>query len=279
MPDISNPFRGGPVLLLTIFVVTGCAPMKINLPAAVAAKGTVMKVQGLKGLNFSPKLSFGPYLTTHVKRGWVYSRNIGSKPAYNLWEQQFRMFTDPSAEKKRNRADNQFSFGISDGKIDAQVRCRENLVKEVLVMSTVIGEIGRTENYDYAFEGMILLQTPKDTSAWMLALMASYDENRTKDKAFFRILNGNEHGLLTNRTDSVIIRPLRLKKGVDRQGQEQELPFQLVAGYQFWIGEGVAGIVDLFGQRLWLYDEMEPQTKLLLASAAAAILLCRNATH
>ena len=51
------------------------------------------------------------------------------------------------------------------------------------------------------------------------------------------------------------------------------MPVKLAAGYELRIDDGVVGIIDTYENNIWVYNDLDKETRFIIASISSAILL------
>jgi len=262
---------------LTI-VFYSCASIKVDVPAKFAAEATNMHVKGLRGWRPSPKLSFGKYFTSAVKKGLVAQKEKNNIPGSFLGTQEMlHLFniskTDITATEK-----NKFHYKLSDGRLSAEIICLEKFTSQNQQLGGPhIGLYSKTLNAEYYLTGFIQNIKNKDTSLWNLQLYSKYN-NAENINQFPIVIPGIEQaGYLIHDNDSITIQPVKINKITTRKNKT-DIPVRLLSGYEFRIDDGVIGIVDILNDNIWLYNDLDDDTKLIIAAAASAILL-RKQNH
>ena len=117
----------------------------------------------------------------------------------------------------------------------------------------------------------------KDTLLWNLQLYSKYDSAENINQFPIVIPGIEQAGYLIHDNDSIAIRPVKINKITIRKNK-MDIPVRLPSGYEFRIDDGVVGMVDILNDNIWLYNDMDDDTKLIIAAAASAILL-RKQNH
>jgi hypothetical protein len=150
------------ITIAILFASCKSISMNVAVPDQFAANATQMKVSGLNGWKIKPKLTFGNYQTSKIKKGWVVTtggsdRNRG----FAIEERVMRLFK-MSRENIATDSKNKYKYTIQDGNLVAEVYCLENASREEITTKTPLGDFSTTKNFQYSFSAAILPQTIKD---------------------------------------------------------------------------------------------------------------------
>lgn len=269
---------------MSLLLLSSCTSIKLSVPQQFAAQATDMPVKGLNGWALHQQLSFGNFNTSKVKRGWNISSARADKPsAITTEDRLLKVFNIDKSNITVNQK-NKFQFTINDGNSTADIFCLEKLTKEELVVKSNnrwIGDTYDTKNYQYSFTAAILPMKIKDGAPWQLVLYNNYDEKKDTARKLFDLPYIEEEGYVTNGKETVIIKPLRVQQFTTKKGREAKFPVKMMSGYELRIDDAVAGIIDSFGNKIWFYNDLDADTRLLLASVSSALLLrkIQDTTH
>lgn len=265
-------------ILLFAILFSSCTAVKVSIPEKFRGQSTKFQVNGINGWMINQKLSFGPYQTSSVKRGWDFQGSIQyTKFKVSPEEMLLRVF-DINTDKRNLNQRNKFQFTIQDGELLAEIYATEKFLEKQLVYKSnnpFIGDISRTNSYKYAFTASILPLSEK-TDPWSLVLINRYDVSKDTARRLSNRPQIEEEGYATNGKDNISIRPLRTEK-VTTKADKQIKIFggEILTGYEIlWDGDLVA-IIDILDNSVWFYNDLEPSKKLLLSSISSAIFLKR----
>jgi hypothetical protein len=116
----------------------------------------------------------------------------------------------------------------------------------------------------------------KATDPWSLVLINKYDIRNDTARRLFDRPYVEEEGYVTNGKENIAIRPLRLDKVTTASGKETKVfGGKMLSGYELQWDGGVVGIIDILDNNIWIANNLQPDEKLVIASAASAILLKR----
>ena len=111
---------------------------------------------------------------------------------------------------------------------------------------------------------------------WSLVLINKYDIKADTARRLFDRPYVEEEGYATNGKDNIAIRPLRIEKVTTASGRETNVfGGKMLSGYELQWDGGVVGIIDILDNSVWVYNDLQPKEKLVLASVASAIMLKR----
>ena len=172
-----------------------------------------------------------------------------------------------------------FQYTLEDGNNMAEIYATEKFHEKQLVYQSKnewIGNASKTQKYEYAFTAAIVPLTVKEEQPWSVVLMNRYDVADNKNKGIFERPYVEEEGYATNGKENIAIRPLRIEKMTTASGKETKVfGGKLLSGYELRWDNGVVGIVDILDNNVWIYNDLEPKEKLILASISSALLLKR----
>jgi hypothetical protein len=262
------------VIITIAALYASCKSAKINVavPDQFAANATQMKVSGLNGWKMKPQLTFGNYQTSKVKAGWVVSsggndRNSGITTEERLLK-VFKMPRETITQNSRNK----YQYTIQDGDLMAEVYCIEKTTKETVNTETPLGQFGKTKNYQYSFSAAIIPQTIQD-EPWQLVFYNSYDSKKDTARKFWERPNIEREGYVTNGKIRIDIRPIFTDRVVGKDGKETKTLVKLLMAYELKIEGGVIGVIDVFNNNVWIYNDLDKDMKLIVASVSSAILM------
>ena len=266
-------------LFLTLLVLTSCTAAKVSVPEAFRKQSTQYPVKGLNGWTIHQKLSFGPYQTSVIKRGWDFASSVqytrfGISPEAAL----LKVF-DINTDKRSLAQRNQFQYTLEEGNQVAEIYATEKFSEKQLVYKSnnpYIGSASKTNRYDYAFTAAIVPLTGKEKDPWSLVLINRYDIAKDTARKLFDRPYVEEEGYATNGKENIAIRPLRLENVTTKSGRQTKVfGGKMLSGYELQWDGGVVAIIDILDNSIWLYNDLEPSEKLMLSSIASAIMLKR----
>jgi hypothetical protein len=259
--------------VLIILMYSSCDTIRMAVPSEFASQATEMKVKGAKG----KKLSFGSYKTTKVKRGWArsYNRRKGGFVQINT-EDLFMEVFGVTKINTRTASNQKFHYDINEGKLSAHLFGHERSVSNNIEVKTrkssLLELLGTTENAHYSLLVTILPETDKYKDPWKLVTEINYDREKDSPSGWFRPMYLEEKGYATNQTDSIFIRSFYVKTVVNKKGKEMTTPMHVTSGYELTWEGGIVCVIDLMGKNVWMYNDLEPSEKFILAAISSVIM-------
>ena len=265
-------------IILAVVLLSSCTAAKISVPDKFQQQSTRLPVKGVNGWKINQKLSFGPYQTSAIKRGWDFKGSLQYTKFNVSPEEMLLMVFDINTDKRNLNQRNKFQFTIQEGDRIAEIYATEKFSEKQLVYKSnnpYIGDFSKTQRYEYAFTAAILPLTEKK-DPWSLVLVNRYDKAKDTASHPFDRPYVEEEGYVTNGKENITIRPLRIEN-VTTKGSKQTKAFggKMLSGYELQWDGGVVAIIDILDNSVWMYIELEPSEKLLLSSIASAIFLKR----
>jgi hypothetical protein len=264
-------------LLLVLF--TSCTTAKISVPAQFSSQATQMPVKGLNGWMVNQQLSFGPYQTSKIKRGWDFRSSLQYTKFRLSPEEYILKVYDINTDKATHNQRNRFQYTISEGALEAEIYATEKFQEKGLVYKSnnpYIGSVSKTNRYEYSFTAAIVPLSQTGEDPWSLVLINKYDIQKDTARRLFDRPYVEEEGYATNGKENIAIRPLRIDKVTTASGRETKVfGGKMLSGYELQWDGGVVGIIDILDNNIWLANNLEPKEKLVVASVASSILLKR----
>lgn len=222
--------------LLLLLALGACTPAAMRLEPGLAERSGAMPVQGRMGWQIGQTLSYGPYATGPVERGWT----LGYDVPFVL---RFRGAREALAFR-------QFApHGAADVVLANRLRDWELPVAADFFSVAVIDET--------ALAGSVI--APR--GVWDLFVQSSSgDLAGTRSDGFVR----SADALVTLHE----VREFATADGAPA------LPSDRPLGYEFRIAGRIVGAVELIdGGRVWLEPSLDGEQHLVLASVASSLLL------
>jgi hypothetical protein len=260
------------VIIVTLFASCKTASLSVAVPDRFAANATQMKVTGLKNGKRKPQLTFGNYQTTKLKTGWIVSSAGNGRNSGITTEERLLKVFKLSRETLTSNTKNKYQYTIQDGNLMAEVYCLEKTTREDITTTTRLGVFSETKNIQYSFSAAIIPQTIKD-EPWQLVFYSNYDRKKDTARKFFERPYVEREGYVTNGKIQIDIRPILTGKVITKDGKETKTLVPLLMAYELKIDNGVIGIVDVFNKNIWIYNDLENDLKLIIASVSSAILM------
>jgi hypothetical protein len=276
-------------LLFIITVVTSsCKTAKIilDVPSDVSNHATKIGVSGIrgKGLPGSKRpLKFEQEFTGTFKDGWVVTSDIFDKTPGGIFSAEAvkrGLLSNMGIEINNvtSKKTDKYQFTVSDSKNSIIAFCYQKYlgksinynIKNRIDFSTATNEAS-------SFVASFLYETGLEKSEWFLEL--KYDRETPGGIVATNLREGMaiEKGFLANKTDTIHIKPLFIKRNAEKIAEKSIVKsFEIVGGYEFMYDKKTIGIVDLFNPSIWFFAESNTKFKSLVASAATALLLRRR---
>jgi hypothetical protein len=247
------------------------------VPDEFSAEATRMPVGNIGNGSGKKEIDFGGYQSSRIKRGWnITSSRYDRNTRVSTEERVLRAFGIDKNNITTNQKD-KFQFTLQKDNGWAEIYAMERQVTEetrVLTGTRLLGDIGMLKNAQYSFSAAIITGV-EEKDQWDLVIYSSKDPHKNKDKNIFERNAWEGSGLMTNGIDSFVIRTVEIDKVVSQNGKQSTMPFPLFRAYEFRADDAVSAIVDTFGKNIWMYNELDEKTRLVIAAASAAILLRR----
>jgi hypothetical protein len=245
------------IILFCMLSGTGMAQKNIIISGTLAAHSQQTEVKlGTQWFGKTFRIRFGDYAIVSSKMGWGKENS-----STNFW-----------GTKIKSNKSQRFSFVLADKRGDSafvnavdQVSSKELSELQLLPNLSISPDYTEEENKSFS----ATIQTGKDTgNIWALVILQS----KTKD--------GDEthSAWLTSNTRKIEMRPV----SSNTPGNTKTLPAK---GYEFfengnslgalqYLGAGMGGLNKLYA---WIHDSLDPQLKLVLASAMASVFQLKGA--
>lgn len=266
-------------IFIAAILLTSCTAAKLSVPEAFQKQSTRHSVKGLNGWMINQKLSFGPYQTSTIKRGWDFASSVQyTKFSMSPEEAVLKVF-DVNTDKRNLNQRNKFQYTLEEGNHLVEIYATEKFSEKQLVYKSnnpYIGSASKTNRYDYAFTAAIVPLTGKEKEPWSLVMINKYDVAKDTARRLFDKPYVEEEGYATNGKDNIAIRPLRIENVTTKSGKQTKvLGGKMLSGYELQWDGGVVAVIDILDNNIWIYNDLEPSEKFLLSSIASAIMLKR----
>lgn len=266
-------------IFLILIIFSSCTAAKLSVPDKFSSQSTKMSVKGINGWQVNQHLTFGPYTTSKIKRGWDFTASVQyTKFRIRPEEALLRVF-DINTDNGTNYQQGKFQYTLQDGNLVSEIYATEKFKEKQLVYKSnnpYIGGASKTNRYEYAFTAAIVPLTAKNDEPWSLVLMNKYDIKNDTARRLFDRPYVEEEGYATNGKENIAIRPLRIDNVTTKSGRQTKVfGGKMLSGYELQWDGGVVGIIDILDNNIWLYNDLEPSEKLILSSVASAIMLKR----
>ncbi|MEQ9441436.1 MAG: hypothetical protein RIG62_20490 [Cyclobacteriaceae bacterium] len=221
------------ILLWFTVISMGCSS-SMMIPDTLVSDAQTLAVAGRQGWLVNQKLSFGPYQSEKVKRGWTFSYDI-----------PFLMHFQGAKEK--------LQFELKAGEHRANVFCLGKATQRDLPMLEDMFQLSLKDQN--VFAGAIV--TDYSSKPWEFLVQKNY--NKLPNRDFL--------GSLQQEDQRINIREIQ-------QTAEGKNTWGEPLGYEFVLDNEVIGAVEVLNKgRVILKNTTSAEMNLLLASTAAALLL------
>lgn len=257
---------------LIALVFMACSTPKLAVPEKFTAVAEKMPIKGVNNWVFSQKLSFGKYATSKVKRGWTSTRE---RDYYTVEQRLMKVFAIDNFSSVSEQK-NKYRYTVNDGKLEAQVYCQEKMMREELKIRTntrLLGDLSRTQSSQYSFTAAILPMKDTADEPWQLVMFQNYDRSKDTARRLFDLPYMEEEGFASNGKETITINPLRLSDVTMKSGKQAKYPVKILSGFELRIDDGVIAVIDQLSNTLWVYNELDEPTRLVVASICSALLL------
>jgi hypothetical protein len=265
-------------LYAALFFLSSCTAAKLAVPDQFRSQATGMPVKGLNGWMINQQLNFGQYSTTNIKRGWDFTASVLYTKFNIKPEEALLKVFDINTDRNNNYQKNKFQYSINDGKLYAEVFATEKFSEKQLVYKSnnpYIGNASKTNKYEYAFTASIVPYIQKE-APWSLVLINKYDIAKDTARKLFDNPYMEEEGYATNGKENISIRPLRIDKTTTKNGTDKKVfGGNFLSGYELKWDDGVVAVIDILDNKIWMYNELKPSEKLIIAAISSSIMLKR----
>lgn len=256
--------------------ISSCTSIRLAVPDRFSSQATMMPVKGLKAFSGRKPISFGDYRTSRIKRGWHITSSRPDRNSGITTEERVLKIFGVQNTNYTSKERTKYRYTIQDGNLTAEVFCLEKMVKENWEIRTNVrwlGDISETKNYQYSFSAVVVPLTMKDDEPWQVVYYNDYDRSKDTTRRILDLPFVEESGYASNGKDTITIRPVRVTNVVSKSGKEAKFPIKVLTGYELRIDDGVIAIIDAFGHNVWVYNDLDQPTKLVVASVSSALLL------
>lgn len=253
--------------------------MQMTVPSKFMEQAARMNVNGItQNGRVKRQLSFGEFQTSKVRRGWLLTSSREDRNTRVTTEERvLRAFNMDRRSFTANQRD-KFKFTIRDGNNVAEVFAMERKVTEETRTGTNsrwFSEISIGKNFHYSFSAIVIPLANTYNEPWNLFIYSNHEYQPRKKTFELQLPDIQEEGILTNKKDTITIKLLSIQSFVDDKGKEVKLLFPLPSAYELRIDDGVCAIIDTWGKIVWMYNELDEETKLVIAAASSAIFFRR----
>jgi hypothetical protein len=263
-------------LLIPVLVFTACTTVKLGIPEQFSRQATELHVKGLNGFTINQSLTFGAYATSKIKNDWVFTREKSGRVwEFNTEKSLLKVF-DMDNINKRTSSNTKYQYSLYGDGLESKIFCIENknlAERDIKTHINWLGDFSQTKSYRYSFSAAILPLIQDYEEPWQVVLYNNYDAKRDTAKRLFELPYIEEEGYATNMDETIIIKTIRTKNVTTQKGRNVNMPVKMPAGYELRIDDGVVGIIDTYDNNVWIYNDLDKEIKLIVASISSAILL------
>lgn len=261
-------------LISGLFFLSCNNPLKLAIPTAFKEKATEYPVTGTK----KNKMVVAGYKSSKIKRGLLMS--------YPGWGREFILenlllgFVGLQKTEKVQKEKGKFQFSLTDGKIGAQVYGKETQMTRSIEYKlkrsvSIFNSFEQTQDHQYIFSALIQLNDSSKNKTWELLMTNIYERAKDPNPKIFTVIKQDDNGVVTNGVDSLYIKGISIRETINSNGKEAKLPFDVLGGYEIRTSDGVAAIIDVISKKIWFYNELESNDRILISAVGAAIFARR----
>ncbi len=276
------------IFLLYIFFAsnTSCtsAKMPLSIPQNSSAKKVkTINISGINGkrlpgskrlLRFDSKFS-GTYTD-----GWSVSKGTYDKTTGGIFtaeeiKRTLLLNLGLDINDVTARSTNKFQFFVTNLEDSIYIFCKQEKTdhsKNFKYSKTKEFSIPKSEESN--FSAVLLSSSNSIKIEWKLNLNYKIEITPSSYSALLREGTTKESGLLTNNTDTILIKSLVLNLSNQKvENNSITTPFKIVSGYEFIMQEKTIGIVDLYNSSFSFFSDTNANYELIIAAASTALLL------
>jgi hypothetical protein len=261
------------LVVITVLLASCTQSIRLSIPERFKSQAEMMEVKGAHKRH----MSFGAYQTSKIKRGMNMKSSRYGRGYFleNLFLNQMHIQKDQIVDKQKDK----MHFSISDGSIAAEVYAKEIEISNSIryKLGNGVGfmkSIDRLQEYQYVFSGTITTDTLLEKNEWGLIMTNAYDRE-DHPNSVFAIIGQGDNGFATNGADTIYIRALTVRKTETESGKAGRLPIKLLTGYELSTSDGVIAIIDGVGKDIWVYNELDKYTRLIVSGISTAVFARR----
>lgn len=253
------------LLLLTLLGITSCKPFTVIPPTDLQTNAQKMYVKGSGISIVGHELSVGE-VKGRMYSGLSYSHGTEKRlfPLYFDLDKRMNYISNHFA-KEIDKSKTKFHFELTDGNINLNSYCLERTTETSVVAKNQ--GIGVDLSEQYQFEALIF--TNKVDEPWRLNFFGARDIQKGAGNYFSNPQNVD--GELTNDRETIAVK--LVKADSLRQGNtNKKTAFSLPVGYEFVSGGRSLGFINAFERSVYVSNETDPHTKMILLAAATCII-------
>jgi hypothetical protein len=267
--------------IMIIFLSCTSVKMSVDAPKSIVNQSTSIKVSKVKGKllpGASRTLEFDKEFIGKFKDGWKLSSDKYDKTPGGMFSEEsikrsFLLNFGIGINDVISKTSDKFQFTISDNSQSLLVFCHQlYLGKSKSYQIKEMFEYSKGERQLASFTATMNIENDTVSKPWLLQL--GYDRE-TPDGIVSTIVRegmAREIGTITNQIDTIHITPLFISHATSSKGSHV-MPFSVIGGYEFKVGEKVIGWVDLYNTTVGLSNSIFSNHKLIITAASTAIFL------
>lgn len=275
------------LLLLIIavnFISCSSARILLDVPEHIVSKQTEkINVKGVKGKGLPGSkrpIKFEHKYSGIFKDGWVVSSATYDKTPRGIFsaeasKRSLLLNLGLNINDVISKTSDRFQFTLSDSINTMIVFCnQQQFGQSINYKFKDKGEFSLPKTHSSSFGAVLLPGANSVKAEWRLVLKYNLETYGGTIAAILSEGTAVENGFLTDKTDTIFIKPLLIKKYsgnmVNKIGGAS---FKIVGGYEFRMGDNTIGIVDLINPSFTFFTETNTIYKLVIAAASTALLL------
>ncbi len=259
-----------------IFICTSsCTTLKLSLPDSFVSQAYMTHVKGTR----KKKMRFGNYYTSKIKRGLRLERT--RRGGENFWENIVLRKIGIQNASRTTREKQKFKYTLYDSIHKLYISGRETKVDRqnnlaVFGTGNIFTSLSKnTIDYNYILTANIDVDTLHKVDKWQMVMTDSRAANFFDLSDVLSLLEKGDCGFATNGKDSIFIKPVLGEKLISNKGKEVQLLFKKICAFELHTHDGLLAIVDVIGNDIWYYKDLNIFDR-LMASGIASIILARR---
>lgn len=257
---------------ILVLLLNACKTFNVAVPDALKENSEKLHVKGTSVSVFGHKIKVDGFGIGRMYSGFTVSHGTEKRlfPIYFDLDRRMNYISNHFA-KDIDYTKTKFRFDFVSKGIYANTYCVAKTKQISLDIKKSSWSIGLSE--DYSFDGLIF--TNKTSEPWKLTFNGSKDiRNGLKD---YLTNVRNQNGLLTNDSVTIAVRQVKINDVREDDTMRKKVPFKIPVGFEFVMNDKVVGFVDVFDNNIWVHNQLDPHTRIILISAATSILVKNHA--
>ncbi|WP_439504456.1 hypothetical protein [Sediminibacterium sp.] len=276
------------LILLYIFFVTNNSCTSAKIPLSIPQNSTSKKVNtinvsGIKGKKLpgsKSQLRFDSKFSGTFTDGWSVSKGTYDKTTGGIFtaeeiKRTLLLNLGLDINDVTARSTNKFQFYITNLTDSIFIFCKQEKTdhsKNFKYNKTKDFSIPKSEESN--FSAILLTSSNTNKIEWKLNLNYKIEITPGSFSTLLREGTTKESGLLTNNTDTILIKPLVINLSNQKsESNSITTPFKIVGGYEFIMQEKTIGIVDLYHSSFSFFSDTNANYELIIAATSTALLL------